>query len=311
MSNFLEKPRRLFIVGSEWLYYNIYLGPQTSDKFLILIISPLTEMLIQEGTIDKWFYIRYKDEDGFHLRVRFHLCETKNSSKVILKFHDLIVPYLQERSVSNVTINTYKRELERYGFDTIEEFESLFFVNSQLILNLIILAEDSQENRWLYGMKSIDAFLESCGFNLEQKKELLESLKTGFGNEFGIDKEIRKQLSKKYRDNRSKIEAVFNDKNEDLDNLIKGFIKESKVYFEIILQKRKSNSTDKSPAIDALLSSYIHMHCNRLFQSKQRKSEWVLYDLLYEYYYSKIARLKYPSKQQQQQQQQQIDLIPF
>jgi thiopeptide-type bacteriocin biosynthesis protein len=138
-------------------------------------------------------------------------------------------------------------------------------------LNLIILTEDSQENRWLYGMKSIDAFLESCGFNLEQKRELLESLKTGFRNEFGIDKEIRKQLSKKYRDNRSKIEAVFNDKNEGLDNLIKVFIEESKVYFAIVFQKRKSNSTDKSRTIDTLLSSYIHMHCNRLFSLNNAK----------------------------------------
>ncbi|TDO68935.1 thiopeptide-type bacteriocin biosynthesis protein [Flavobacterium chryseum] len=300
MKNSVIKPIRSFIAGSEWLYYNIYLGPETSDKFLIFTLLPLTQMLIQEGTIDKWFYIRYSDENGSHLRVRFHLCNTKDTGKIILKLYNLVMPYLDERSISDITVNTYKRELERYGFRTIEEFESLFFVNSQLILKLILLAEDSQENRWLYGMKAIDAFLESCGYSLGQKKELLESLKTNFGNEFGIDKEIRKQLSKKYRDNKYKIEAVFNDKNPELDPMIKVFAEESKVYFAIILKKMKVDILDKSVIIEDFLASYIHMHCNRLFKSKQRKNEWVLYDLLYEYYYSKIARFKYSSTKEEQ-----------
>ncbi|WP_281234891.1 thiopeptide-type bacteriocin biosynthesis protein [Flavobacterium gelatinilyticum] len=300
MKNSVDVPTRSFIVGSEWLYYNLYLGPETSDKFLIFKLLPLTQNLIEEGIIDKWFYIRYSDENGFHLRVRFHLCDTKNCSKIILKFYDLVAPYLNERLISDITINTYKRELERYGFSTIEEFESLFFINSQLILKLIILAEDSQENRWLYGMKAIDAFLENCGYSLGQKKDLLESLKINFGNEFGIDKEIRKQLSKKYRDNKYKIEAVFNDENPELDALIKVFVEESKVYFAIILKKMKVDILDKSIVIENFLASYIHMHCNRLFKSKQRKNEWVLYDLLYEYYYSQIARFKYSSIREEQ-----------
>ncbi|CAA9195959.1 thiopeptide-type bacteriocin biosynthesis protein [Flavobacterium collinsii] len=313
MRDIPNEPIRSFIVGSEWLYYNIYLGPETSDKFLIYALAPLTQILIEKGIIDKWFYIRYMDENGFHLRVRFHLCDTKNNSEIILRFCHLLMPYLKERTISDVTINTYKRELERYGFNTIEEFESLFFINSQLILKLLIITEDSQENRWLYGMKAIDAFLESFSYSLPQKKELLESLKVSFGKEFGADKEIRKQLSKKYRDNKYKIEAVFNDENPELDALIKVFAEETKGYFEIILKKVKADTLDKSIIIEDFLASYIHMHCNRLFKSKQRKNEWVLYDLLYEYYYSKIARLKYSSKQQQQQQQQQqqIDLISF
>ena len=44
------------------------------------------------------------------------------------------------------------------------------------------------------------------------------------------------------------------------------------------------------------MSSYIHMHCNRLFKSNQRLNEWVLYDLLYEYYYSEFNREKYKHK---------------
>ena len=56
--------KRLFIVGSEWVYYNIYVGPQSSDLVLIDVIKPFAEKLISKQIIDKWFFIRYKDENG-------------------------------------------------------------------------------------------------------------------------------------------------------------------------------------------------------------------------------------------------------
>ncbi|QLC67178.1 hypothetical protein LPB248_12970 [Flavobacterium sp. LPB0248] len=291
MKNSSIKPQRVFVVGSEWLYYNIYIGPQTSDKFLTSIVSPLTNSLIDDGVINKWFYIRYKDEAGLHLRVRFHLINTNYVNEVIARFHDLIMPFIENKLISNITINTYKRELERYGISTIEEFESLFFINSKLILDIIKLTEDDQKSRWLYGMKSIDRFLDGWNFTIEQKKQLLESLKISFGKEFGVDKEIRKQLSKKYRDNRSEIDAIINNENEDLDLLLKSFHEECKIHINNISLKLKSENRFESYYINDLLSSYIHMLSNRLFQSKQRLNEWVLYDLLYEYYYSKQARI--------------------
>ena len=50
------------------------------------------------------------------------------------------------------------------------------------------------------------------------------------------------------------------------------------------------NKGDKE-TINFLMYSYLHMHCNRLFSSENRMNEWVLYDLLYQYYYSKQARI--------------------
>jgi thiopeptide-type bacteriocin biosynthesis protein len=292
MKNNLTEPQRIFIAGSEWLYYNIYIGPQTSDKFLTFILNPLTNSLIEEGIIDKWFYIRYKDENGLHLRVRFHLCEVNKINEVLFRFHDLVMPFIQKKLIAKVTINSYKRELERYGKDTIVEFETLFFISSKLIISIIELTENNQENRWLYGMKAIDTVLEGWNFNVEQKKQLLENLKIGFGKEFGVDKDIRKQLSKKYRDNKVKIENLFSNTDEELDSLLNDFDDESQKCIGTIIQKVRATSVNESAIINDLLGSYIHMHCNRLFQSKQRKNEWVLYDLLYEYYYSKLARYK-------------------
>ena len=42
-----------------------------------------------------------------------------------------------------------------------------------------------------------------------------------------------------------------------------------------------------------LMGSYIHMLINRLFKSKQRLHEMVIYDFLFRYYKSEIAKKKY------------------
>lgn len=55
---------------------------------------------------------------------------------------------------------------------------------------------------------------------------------------------------------------------------------------DISLKLKKDLSTD------SLLSSYIHMMLNRLFRSKNRIHELVIYDFMYQYYKSEIAREK-------------------
>jgi hypothetical protein len=44
--------------------------------------------------------------------------------------------------------------------------------------------------------------------------------------------------------------------------------------------------------LDNLIANYLHMFINRLFVSKQRKTELVIYEYLWKYYESKLARKK-------------------
>ncbi|WP_127138032.1 thiopeptide-type bacteriocin biosynthesis protein [Flagellimonas oceanensis] len=67
---------RNFALGSEWLYYKIYIGPQTGDALLSQAIKPLVSNLIGRKLIDKWFFIRYTDPD-FHIRIRLKISDTK------------------------------------------------------------------------------------------------------------------------------------------------------------------------------------------------------------------------------------------
>ncbi|MCO7184269.1 thiopeptide-type bacteriocin biosynthesis protein [Tenacibaculum sp. XPcli2-G] len=283
----LEKKQRYYILGSEWLYYKLYAGSQTSEQFIISYLKPICDQLIKNKVIDKWFFINYNDPDR-HIRIRFHLInETKNLNNVIQNIHNIVTPFVESKLIKNVQTDTYKRELERYGTNTIDEFETLFFFNSDLVVKILEHVDGDPNKRWLYALKGIDSFLNNWEISLEDKGELFSFLEASYTREMGGSSSVKKQLAKKFRNNRSSIINIINN-NEDiyLENILLEHNHNTKLIIESILNKVNQ---DKEKIFD-LLESYIHMHCNRIFSSRQRLNEWVLYWFLNLHYKSEIAR---------------------
>ncbi|MET3026632.1 thiopeptide-type bacteriocin biosynthesis protein [Flavobacterium sp. UW10123] len=288
--------QRNFITGDNWLYYKIYTGTKTADFILIEIINAVANDLIQENIIDKWFFIRYSDPKH-HLRVRFHCIDKSNLGIIMGK----LLPYLNDLTnqdlIWKVQTDTYQRELERYGENTIELSESLFFYDSILIVNILeIIGSEDDELRWLFALRNIDNLLNNFEYSLENKLILFEHLKTGFGHEFGINKELNKQIDLKYRKYRYKIEEFMAfEQNQDSE------------YHEISIALEDFNNKIKSMSnavldynnyhllqidLNNLLISYVHMSMVRLFKSKNRMHEMMIYNFLYRYYKSCKARSK-------------------
>ena len=288
---------RTFVLGSEWLYYKIYCGINTADRFLTNIIKPFTEQLIQEKLIDSWFFIRYSDPE-VHLRVRFHFSDTRNIGVVIEKFHNMISFIQSTGLIWKVQTDTYQREIERYGFTSIKLSEQIFYYDSVCIVNLLekIKGSKGEEIRWLFGIKAVNELFDNFNLNTEQKLTLTEHLKTNFSSEFNISQSLKKQLDSRYRKYRKEIESLLTE-----DNF---FDKEYQFIVEILKQKEKQlipvikelinlqNQNQLHVQISALLSSYTHMLLNRLFRNKQRMHEMVIYDFMRRAYRSIIAQNK-------------------
>ncbi|GAA4273514.1 thiopeptide-type bacteriocin biosynthesis protein [Aquimarina gracilis] len=282
--------KRKFIIGSEWLSYKIYMGTQTTDTFVKTQLPGILANLEKRECINDWFFIRYADPD-LHLRLRFRLKDPHKISDITSALYQVLEPLLEDRLIHKVQIDTYSRELERYGYHTIEESEELFGINSNMIISLLNAINDDENKRWLWGMKAIDVLLNEFDYNLQEKRDLLLELKTDFGNEFRVNKAIRKQLSMKFRKYRKHIvELLHQESQNEVDIQLKGYSKAyNQIAKKIALKTGPGNFKKHS---DYLMYSYLHMHCNRLFPSKQRMNEWVLYDLLYQHYYSEYARKK-------------------
>jgi len=297
----IESPKtlkRIFSIGDEWLYYKLYCGSKTADEILINVIKPVTYKLLKKNIIDKWFFIRYSDSN-LHLRVRFHYNNPENIFNIISLVNIAAKTYIENDLIWKVQIDTYKREIERYGSNSIGFAEELFFYDSEMIVNMIdmIDGEEGEIVRWLFAVRAIDSFLEDFSFNEFQKFKLLENLKNGFGREFGMNKNLKIQLDKKFRNERQKIIDVLNKNNDsksEMKPLFDLITKKSISVKPLVLNILHINNNNKSDyTLDNLMGSYIHMSMNRIFKSKQRMHEMVIYDLLFKYYKSEIAKKKY------------------
>lgn len=261
--------KRSYTIGEEWLYYKIYCGEKTADRILAQCIKSISQKLVDDKVIDKWFFIRYNDPD-FHLRVRFHLKNLKNIAQVIDKMKNGLANYIKSKEVWKVQLETYTREFERYGDITIQQAENLFFTDSSYVLNLISTAK-TDEDRFVNIFYWVDHIINI--FKLEEKEQLgfLQNMLDFYKKEHNTNKQATRVLLKKYNALKPLLLNKPSDRSTDKH-------KELKTEIEKILQKLDKNTI--LVAKTSLLSSLIHMSVNRTFRIHQRLYEMVVYDFL-------------------------------
>ena len=274
----IENVQRTFVIGDKWLYYKIYCGVKTTDTLLLEVIKPLTEQLIEEKIIDKWFFIRYSDPEP-HVRFRVQCIDIKNIGAVIKKMKNLLQPYMNSNQVWDVALATYKRELERYGTNTIEDAELFFYYDSLMMLQIIKNSKDD-ETRFLTLFKWLEKILLLFKFEDMGLLSFLERMQEQFKEEFSVDKRVRKELSNTYR----KLAPALFDKEDT--NAPRIYNPTETVERFLMLKKEQKLEV----SLDNVVASFIHMSVNRCFRSKQRLYEMMLYDFLYRKNKSKFVR---------------------
>ncbi|MFV0329285.1 MAG: thiopeptide-type bacteriocin biosynthesis protein [Dysgonomonas sp.] len=295
----MKQVKRTFTPGSEWIYFKIYAGSKTLDNILLQDISYIVNKLNKLSIIEKWFFIRYADPDS-HIRVRFLINNSKHIGEVITLLHQRLEYLIKSNSVWKIQLDTYRRELERYGYNTIEETEQIFYKDSECILDILKLIKKFQnENyRWMIALTMIDSLLSDFSFNMESKFQLMETMSCSFMLEFGFNKFNSKQFNSKFRDKKNIIESVLNNeiKDENFHKLSEYVTKKTINLKSTVKQLQIKLVNSKNSQLDSLLQSYIHMMLNRLFISKNRVHELVLYDFMRRYYTSEISKNKYIAK---------------
>ena len=283
---------RIFIPGSEWLYFKLYTGTKTADAILRNELYGYVREMLKNGSIDKWFFIRYSDSD-FHIRLRLHLKETRDFSLVFNRFFETFRPLVSTGLVWNTQCDTYRREMERYGANTISIVEDFFFVDSEFIIMLLhqLSDENPEQHRWKLALALIDSFLSSFSFELSQRKELLNTMAKGYKKEFGfIHHQTSKQLNDKCRAYRKDIENAMLWETEVSE--IVGVLKARRQAIRRIAEKitTLNKSGELHISMNTLLTSMVHMTMNRWFRSKNRLHELVIYEFLSRYYISEMAK---------------------
>jgi len=290
--------KRKFIIGDEWMYYKIYCGYHTADWLVSSYINPLCNTLINNGTITDWFFIRYADPEP-HVRWRLKFGDKGKIGVAINCICATLSELIDEGLIDKVVADTYNREIERYGNDTIALCEQLFCLDSRMVsamLEDISVREDKDTRRWLFSLKSMDSLLDDFGLGIEQRHGLLKDMADDFGREFGITEFSIGQFSDKYRTNKNLIYNVLQGNDNGFAQLYEVIRERSDNSVLLIKQIKEILNSKSDPKLNDVLRSLIHMNMNRIFPSQQRKHEVVLYGFLERYYRSEVAKKKYMEK---------------
>jgi thiopeptide-type bacteriocin biosynthesis protein len=202
----------------------------------------------------------------------------------------VLQPLLDNGMVDNVSLHTYSRELERYGADTMEETEALFTHDSLAVLRFLALLEETEEAdryRLLFALRATDMLLDDFGLSLAEKQSLAGGAQAAFFREHGGTPELQKKLNEKYRIYGADILSHLGperDAENGIGEATTIFGTRSAMSRNAVTAIRNKLHEAGSDRLPSLLQSYIHMFINRLFPSRQRRHELVVFHFLSKYY---------------------------
>ncbi len=289
-----DSARRLYAPGSEWLYAKLYCGRATADLVLREVVTPLLERTV--GGVTRWFFLRYGDPQ-WHLRLRLRGEPRFLMVEAARHLERLAAPLLRDGRILRLSLDTYERELERYGGEAgIELAERVFQADSECVLGIVgtLEGDEGGEARWRLALRGVDLLLEDLRFTPERGHGLVRTLRDSLARELGAERDLELGLDRRFRDRRADVEQLFDAEWERDGDLSPG------------LAHLRKRSHDLRPVVGDLVAalasgwvqtkmedlgaSMVHLHCNRLLRSAHRAHELVIYDFLARFQASRMAR---------------------
>ncbi len=287
--------RRSFPPGSQWLYAKLYTGTAGADHLLRDVVTPLVRQAMSERTADRWFFIRYADPD-WHLRVRFHGVAERLMNEILPELSRRCEPYLANGLLWKMQLDTYEREVERYGgSEGVSLAEALFQADSEATL-VILESFDGEmlsDLRWRLALRGMDQLFDDFEFTLDERCRILARSRELWRDE-PYGRELDHQIGERFRRERATLDSILDrdrDATSDFRDALHAFARRSENIQPIVSELRR---LEQRRALleprERLVVSYLHMHANRLLRSVQNAQEVVLYELLGRIYDSRRAR---------------------
>lgn len=286
---------RVFPPGATWRYFKFYTPSGVADRLLAEVVAPLASLHQEFALGEPWFFIRYSDPEP-HLRVRF-----RGGRQVLSTLDDraatLSGPFLEDGSIQRVSLDTYVREIERYGGSRgIELAEGWFQHDSAAVLRLVEHVRNTEDEslRWKAVAMGFDRLLTDFGLDHEGRRRVVAGARESFGREFGAGPATRRRLATRLRAERADLEALLaGDVGDDarFAELDRVFRERSARTTGIVREYRRLEETGSLECpLDEVLRSFTHMHANRMLPASAGAQELVIHDFLTRTYRSLMAR---------------------
>lgn len=248
--------RTRVLLQDGWIYAKLYQMEDRENEVLRVISASLKNI----GN-PKFFFLRYSDEIGRHLRVRFKYHNEVEANTHLPAVQNLFSQLQARRMVNKILFDIYFRENNRYGgAQLITLAEEVFFADSQFVICLLdsfdLEKEDDLGRAYLLGICTI---LSACFSQLEEMLAQVSLVPASPEN-----KQAFRAKKKEYIALAEQILSGFWDQ---IDTATVACILERKqiiqTYWNALLHSESSTNTKE----DAIYS-IIHMFCNRLTGKK-------------------------------------------
>ncbi|MGH7637582.1 MAG: lantibiotic dehydratase, partial [Gemmatimonadaceae bacterium] len=288
--------------GGGWLTLKIYTGHVTADRILRHVLAPAIADLENREILGYWFFLRYADPD-FHLRVRLHGQPNVVWGDILPGLHERLQPLIDNDSVFQTVVDSYRPELERYGGPTgLEIAHHVFSADSRCALQVLTSMPDvgSSSDRLVCATAGVNGYYDafSC-LGLSHLAGARLAFDRLASSVWPSDKDAiagKRQFSRSFRSSRSAIEeAIATPSRAVLSVALEPIARRDAVLRVQAARLRDAVAAGAiSQDVGNILSSYTHMHVNRVLRDYDRVVELGIYDSLMRHHESAVARLRTP-----------------
>jgi lantibiotic biosynthesis protein len=245
--------------GSDWLYLKLY-GPETlHDDLISGPLQAIAQFALSMGVADQWFFLRYADPEP-HLRIRFHGDPSRLHAELLGHLCAWARDLVAEGACSRFSVETYERELERFGGEPgMTLAEAIFAADSVAVARLLQLGRRQPGGiDWLpVAMLTIDDLLAALGED-EPARLAWYRAEVSISPEDGRD----------YRARRSALRRLLEHRDAELAPAVNDAL-------DATLAARRQALAALAADLDAvvrdgrldaaaLYASHVHLHSNRL-----------------------------------------------
>jgi thiopeptide-type bacteriocin biosynthesis protein len=251
---------RLRPPGSDWAFAKLYLGPDAEQRVLLDELRPFASRLLERGSAEQWFFLRYSDPDR-HLRLRFSGRPDRLLAEVVPALCQWAGDLIERDLCSRFALDTYERELERFGGpEGTTACERFFAADSAAVVQLLArLDADRRSSPLATAVLSVDAILGGLGLAREERAEW-----------------CRRQVpspaasGSDYRDFKGELRPLLADsgpRRRSADDVVReavcGSLRSAANTLAVALGEAERSGRLSRPAGE-LWPSLVHLHLNRL-----------------------------------------------
>lgn len=276
---------------SDWAYFKLHAPPHQQNA-LLAELAPGLDRMLARGEIDGCFFVRYRDEQGAHLRLRLHDKSGRAMERALAGLRPVFDAASRGRLLHAVSAVPYVREATRYGGPArLAICERIFCIDSALVLQALPSIDADALTSWRDIACAIDAMLLSFGLlDVRARLAFARRAAADFASEQKFSTEERKRIGGIYAG--SPPLAIAEGVAPDRPGLRAAPIFDAGIA-AIRAQWDAYMAVPEPITAEALYGvqwSLIHMRLNRLFDRDARLQEAIVWELVKRSYAAHVSR---------------------